>query len=144
MEQQTMNRVLLRLLSALLLIITIACEDDEANNDEILAESGSIHGKVTFSGSWPDSGSVLLSLNTTYPPQGPPAGFEYLSLETVSDNEYVYSFGNLSFRNYEAVSVTYWPDDYPNGSYSTLGGHFEDMPITQENPQIEINFNADF
>jgi len=139
-----MYRVLLRLLSALLLIITISCEDDEANNDEILAESGSIYGKVTFSGIWPDTGSVLLSLNTTYPPQGPPAGFEYLSLETVSDNEYVYSFGNLSFRNYEAVSVTYWPDDYPNGSYSTLGGHFEDKPITQENPQIEINFNADF
>ena len=61
-----MNRVLLRLLSALLLIITISCEDDEANNDEILAESGSIYGKVTFSGIWPDTGSVLLSLNTTY------------------------------------------------------------------------------
>ena len=139
-----MNRVLLRLLSALLLIITISCEDDEANNDEILAESGSIYGKVTFSGTWPDTGSVLLSLNTTYPPQGPPAGFEYLSLEIVLDTEYVYSFSNLSFRNYEAVSITYWPDDYPNGSYSTLGGYFEDMPITQENPQIEINFNADF
>ena len=139
-----MNRVLLRLLSALLLIITISCEDDEANNDETLAESGSIYGKVTFSGTWPDSGSVLLSLNTTYPPQGPPAGFEYLSLEIVLDTEYVYSFSNLSFRNYEAVSITYWPDDYPNGSYSTLGGHFEDMAITQENPQIEINFNADF
>jgi hypothetical protein len=139
-----MNRVLLRLLSALLFIITISCEDDKANNDETLAESGSIYGKVTFSGTWPDTGSVLLSLNTTYPPQGPPAGFEYLSLETVLDNEYVYSFSNLSFTNYEAVSITYWPDDYPNGSYSTLGGHFEDMPITQENPQIEINFNADF
>jgi len=139
-----MNRLLLRLLSALLLIITISCEDDEANNAEILAESGSIYGKVTFSGTWPDSGSVLLSLNTTYPPQGPPAGFEYLSLGIVLDNEYVYSFSNLSFTNYEAVSITYWPDDYPNGSYSTLGGHFEDMAITQENPQIEINFNADF
>ena len=139
-----MNRVLLRLLSALLLIITISCEDDKAHNDEILAESGSIYGKITFSGTWPDTGSVLLVLNTTYPPQGPPAGFEYLSLEIVLDNEYVYSFSNLSFTNYEAVSITYWPDDYPNGSYSTLGGHFEDMPITQENPQIEINFNADF
>ena len=138
-----MNR-LLTLLSILLLIITMSCEDNEANEGENLAESGSIYGKVTFSGTWPDTGSVLLTLNTAYPPQGPPAGFEYLSLETILNNEYEYSFNNLSFTNYEAVSVTYWPDDYPNGTYTTLGGHFEDMTVTQDNPQIEINFTADF
>ena len=138
-----MNR-LFTLLSILLLIITMSCEDNEANEGENLAESGSIYGKVTFSGTWPDTGSVLLTLNTTYPPQGPPAGFEYLSLETILNNEYEYSFNNLSFTNYEAVSVTHWPDDYPNGTYTTLGGHFEDMTVTQDNPQIEINFTADF
>ena len=138
-----MNR-LLTLLSILLLIITMSCEDNDANEGENLAESGSIYGKVTFSGTWPDTGSVLLTLNTAYPPQGPPAGFEYLSLETILNNEYEYSFNNLSFTNYEAVSVTYWPDDYPNGTYTTLGGHFEDMTVTQDNPQIEINFTADF
>ena len=139
-----MNKLFLRLLCTLVLIITIGCEDNDANNEVILAESGSIYGKITFSGTWPDTGTVLLTLNTTYPPQGPPAGFQYLSLETVVDNEYTYSFSNLSFINYEAVSITHWPDDYPNGSYSTLGGHFEDMLITQENPETEINFNADF
>ena len=138
-----MNR-LFTLLSILVLIITMSCEDNEANEGENLAESGSIYGQVTFSGTWPDTGSVLLTLNTTYPPQGPPAGFEYLSLETILNNEYEYSFNNLSFTNYEAVSVTYWPDDYPNGTYTTLGGHFEDMTVTQDNPQIEINFTADF
>lgn len=139
-----MNKFLLTLLCTLVIIITIGCEDNDANNEVILAESGSIYGKITFSGAWPDTGTVLLTLNTTYPPQGPPAGFQYLSLETVVDNEYTYSFSNLSFTNYEAVSITHWPDDYPNGSYSTLGGHFEDMLITQENPETEINFNADF
>ena len=138
-----MNR-LLTLLSILLLIITISCEDNEANEGEKLAESGSIYGKITFSGTWPDTGSVLLTLNTTYPPQGPPAGFQYLSVETILNNEYEYSFNNLSFTNYEAVSVTYWPDDYPNGTYTTLGGHFEDMMVTQDNSQIEINFTANF
>ena len=138
-----MNR-LFTLLSILVLIITMSCEDNEANEGENLAESGSIYGKVTFSGTWPDTGSVLLTLNTTYPPQGPPAGFEYLSLETILNNEYEYSFNNLSFTNYEAVSVTYWPDDYPNGTYTTLGGDFEDMMVTQDNPQIEIIFTADF
>ena len=138
-----MNR-LFTLLSILVLIKTMSCEDNEANEGENLAESGSIYGKVTFSGTWPDTGSVLLTLNTTYPPQGPPAGFEYLSLETILNNEYEYSFNNLSFTNYEAVSVTHWPDDYPNGTYTTLGGHFEDMTVTQDNPQIEINFTADF
>ena len=138
-----MNR-LYTLLNILVLIITMSCEDNEANEGENLAESGSIYGKVTFSGTWPDTGSVLLTVNTAYPPQGPPAGFEYLSLETILNNEYEYSFNNLSFTNYEAVSVTYWPDDYPNGTYTTLGGHFEDMTVTQDNPQIEINFTADF
>jgi|TARA_B100001245_G_scaffold67979_1_gene47513 hypothetical protein len=139
-----MNRIILTILSSLILIINIACEDNESTEGEVLAEYASIYGKITFNGTWPDSGSVLLSLNITYPPQGPPAGFEYLSLETLSNNEYVYSFTNLSFTNYEAISVTYWPDDYPNGSYSTLGGYFEDMNATQDNSDIEINFNADF
>ena len=43
-----------------------------------------------------------------------------------------------------SLATNQGPDDYPNGSYSTLGGHFEDMLITQENPETEINFNADF
>ena len=77
-----MNRIILTILSSLILIINIACEDNESTEGEVLAEYASIYGKITFNGTWPDSGSVLLSLNTTYPPQCPPAGFEYLSIET--------------------------------------------------------------
>ena len=139
-----MIKTLTNILIVISLIITIACEDTKTNEVEVLAESGSIYGKITFNGSWPDSGSVILTLNTVYPPTGPPAGFEYLSLENLLNNEYDYSFNNLSFTNYAAVSVTHWPDDYPNGSYSTLGGHYEDMNVTQADADLEINFNANF
>ena len=139
-----MIKTLTNILIVITLIITIACEDTKTNESEALAESGSIYGKITFNGSWPDSGTVLLTLNTVYPPQGPPAGFEYLALENLSNNEYDYTFNNLSFTNYSAVSVTHWPDDYPNGSYSTLGGHYEDMNVAQNDPDLEINFNANF
>lgn len=139
-----MNKNLLIILTSFFLMIMISCEDTESNEGEVLAESGSLYGKIAFTGTWPDSGTVLLTLNTTYPPQGPPAGFKYLLLESLSNNEYDYTFLNLSFTNYEAVSVTYWPDGYPNGSYNTLGGHFEDMNFTQVEPDLEINFNANF
>ena len=136
-----MNKSLLQYFALILIILSIGCEDE---NSDDLAESGIIHGTITFSGIWPDSGQVLLTLDTSFPPTGPPAKFEYVTSESLADSKYDYSMDNLPFASYGAISVTYWPDDYPNGSYSTLGGHFEDMPITQENPQIEINFNADF
>ena len=139
-----MIKTLTNILIVITLLITIACEDTKTNESEALAESGSIFGKITFSGSWPDSGTVLITLNTVYPPQGPPAGFEYLALENLSNNEYDYTFNNLSITNYAAVSVPHWPDDYPNGSYSTLGGYYEDMNVTQNDPDLEINFNANF
>ena len=46
-------------------------------------------------------GGYRISIAVKYyiSPQGPPAGFEYLSLETILNNEYEYSFNNLSFTN---------------------------------------------
>ncbi|GIS54371.1 hypothetical protein Ct9H90mP29_14130 [bacterium] len=37
----------------------VSCEDNNTN-EEVLAEFGSISGTVNFSGSWPDSGEVLI------------------------------------------------------------------------------------
>ena len=41
-----MNRLLLTILGAFLIVMTIACEDNETNNEEILAESGSIYSSI--------------------------------------------------------------------------------------------------
>ena len=134
-----------RLLVLVIVFVSMGCEDEKINEtNNSLAESGTIHGGITFNGTWPDTGQVLLTLDTNYPPQGPPAGFEYITEESLTDGEYNYSFDNLSFRSYAAISVTYWPEGYPNGSYNSLGGNFQDMDLTQNDPVMEINFSVNF
>ena len=140
-----MHNTLSRLLVLLIILVSMGCEDEKINEtNNILAESGTIHGGITVNGTWPDTGQVLLTLDTNYHPQGPPAGFEYLTRESLTDGEYNYSFDNLSFRSYAAISVTYWPEGYPNGSYNSLGGNFQDMDLTQDDPVMEINFSVNF
>ena len=86
-----------RITLASFFLIMVSCEDNNTN-EEVLAEFGSISGTVNFSGSWPDSGEVLITLDTNYPPQGPPAAFAYITSDDVSNGVYDYSFGDLSFR----------------------------------------------
>ena len=52
-----------RITLASFFLIMVSCEDNNTN-EEVLAEFGSISGTVNFSGSWPDSGEVLITLDT--------------------------------------------------------------------------------
>ena len=140
-----MKYSLLQYFALLLIILSIGCEDEKADDSAgNLAESGTIYGTITFSGIWPDSGQVLLTLDTSFPPTGPPAKFEYVTLEGLADSKYDYSFDNLSFASYGAISVTYWPEDYPNGTYSMLSGYYQAMIVTQNEPELEVNLSAIF
>ena len=140
-----MNNSLLQYFALLLIILSIGCEDEKADDSAgNLAESGTIYGTITFSGIWPDSGQVLLTLDTSFPPTGPPAKFEYVTSEGLADSKYDYSFDNLSFASYGAISVTYWPEDYPNGTYSMLSGYYQAMIVTQNEPELEVNLSAIF
>ena len=140
-----MKYSLLQYFALLLIILSIGCEDEKADDSAgNLAESGTIYGTITFSGIWPDSGQVLLTLDTSFPPTGPPAKFEYVTTEGLADSKYDYSFDNLSFASYGAISVTYWPEDYPNGTYSMLSGYYQAMIVTQNEPELEVNLSAIF
>ena len=140
-----MKYSLLQYFALLLIILSIGCEDEKADDSAgNLAESGTIYGTITFSGIWPDSGQVLLTLDTSFPPTGPPAKFEYVTSESLADSKYDYSFDNLSFASYGAISVTYWPEDYPNGTYSMLSGYYQAMIVTQNEPELEVNLSAIF
>ena len=130
-----------RLVVLLIILVSMGCEDEKVKES---AESGTIHGEITFNGTWPDTGQVLLTLDTDYPPQGPPSASISISEESLTDGVYNYSFDNLSFRSYAAIAVTYWPEGYPNGSYNSLGGNFQDMDLTQDDPVMEINFSVNF
>ena len=126
-------------------LLLFSCEDKNTN-EKVLSEFGSISGTVNFNGTWPDTGEVLITLDTTYPPQGPPAGFAYITSDDVSNGLYSYSFTNLSFRVYEAITITYWSLGYATAgtNYSLLGSYLETTDVSQDNPDIIIDIDATF
>ena len=134
-----------RIILASFFLIMVSCEDNNTN-EEVLAEFGSISGTVNFSGSWPDSGEVLISLDTSYPPQGPPAGFSYITNDDISNGVYNYNFSDLSFRSYEAITVTYWSLGYATAgtNYSLIGSYIEAIDVSQDTPDITIDMDATF
>ena len=134
-----------RITLASFFLIMVSCEDNNAN-EEVLAEFGSISGTVNFSGSWPDSGEVLITLDTSYPPQGPPAAFSYITSDDISNGVYNYNFSDLSFRSYEAITVTYWSLGYATAgtNYSLIGSYIEAIDVSQDTPDITIDMDATF
>ena len=134
-----------RIILASFFLIMVACEDNNTN-EEVLAEFGSISGTVNFSGSWPDSGEVLITLDTSYPPQGPPAGFSYITNDDISNGVYNYNFSDLSFRSYDAITVTYWSLGYATAgtNYSLIGSYIEAIDVSQDTPDITIDMDATF
>ena len=134
-----------RIILASFFLIIVSCEDNNTN-EEVLAEFGSISGTVNFSGSWPDSGEVLITLDTSYPPQGPPAGFSYITNDDISNGVYNYNFSDLSFRSYEAITVTYWSLGYATAgtNYSLIGSYIETINVSQDTPDITIDMDATF
>ena len=134
-----------RITLASFFLIMVSCEDNNTN-EEVLAEFGSISGTVTFSGSWPDSGEVLITLDTSYPPQGPPAAFSYITSDEISNGVYNYNFSDLSFRSYDAITVTYWSLGYGTAgtNYSLIGSYIEAIDVSQDTPDITIDMDATF
>jgi len=99
------NLLILSLTSVM--FITTACEDEKT---EPLPESATISGTITFSGDWPSTGTVYLSIqNTWYPVDAPYA------TTTISESDvtaYAYSFTEVAFGTYAAISVSWLdPDD---------------------------------
>ena len=140
-----MNRLTKVTIIIFILILT-SCEDSDPNIDP-LPEFGSISGAISFIGAWPDSGEVLLTLDTNYPPMGPPAGFVYLTSDSLENNVYNYNFNELSFREYASLTVTYWPDGYGIGGIgnnSLLGSYIQTINVTQDDADVAIDIEAIF
>ena len=130
-----------------LFIIFTGCEDDNTDGP-VASEAGTISGSIIFSGIWPDSGDVLLTVDMQYPPQGPPSGSRTIESNEPENNIYTYSFEDLPFGDYAAITVTYWPSGYSSGgTYSLLGSYPNPLipPIqtyinlSEDNPEIIID-----
>ena len=100
-----MKNLLILSLTSVMFIAT-ACEDEKA---ETPPESATISGTITFSGDWPTTGTVYLSLQTDwYPTHAPYSSFS-VSESDVTDNAYAYLFTEVAFGTYAAISIS-WLD----------------------------------
>ena len=95
--------------------LMISCEDEGD-----LPESGTLSGTVTFTGSWPDTGDVFISLQNNWPPTGAPYAVDVILEEDVSSDEYVLNFVDVAFGTYGALSVS-WED--PNDANPATNQH---------------------
>ena len=93
------------------MFIATACEDNDAETAE-KPESATISGTLTFSGDWPSTGSVYLSLQNTWYPVDAPYATKTILESDVSANVYTYSFTEVVFGTYAALSVSWFdPED---------------------------------
>jgi len=97
-----------------------------SNSTDPAPTSGSISGSVTFTGTWPTTGTVSISLNTGWPPTGAPYAFKTIESTNLDlDNKYSYSFENVAFGTYPAIAISWQdPDDSNHATNQhTLGAY---------------------
>lgn len=139
------NNIPITFYFTLMLLLIIGCEDKTASKAETLPASGVVNGSINFSGTWPDSGTVLLTLDTQFPPMGPPAGSVTIANSDLVNNSFNYEFENIPFGEYAALLVSYWPNGYSsNGIYETLGIYMETITLNEENPEFTRDIDATF
>ena len=98
------------------IFLTVACEDTENT-----PESGTISGVITFLETWPETGTISISLNTSWPPTGAPYAFKTIESDDLNaNNEYSYSFENVAFDAYKSIVVS-WQD--PTDTNSATNQH---------------------
>ena len=110
----------------------MACEDSDT--DDTVPESATLSGVVTFSGTWPGTGTVSISLNPTWPPTGAPYAFKYITSAEIESDQYSYIFEDVAFGTYAALAVS-WEDpedDNPATNQHTFGAYGGTYPFFVE------------
>ena len=99
----------------------VACEDKDNT-----PESATISGAVTFTGTWPTTGTASISMQTVWPPTLAPYAFKTIDSDDLNSNtEYSYSFENVAFGTYPAIAISWQdPDDSNHATNQhTLGAY---------------------
>ena len=137
------------------LFVFAACSDDDESNPAAPPTTGSVSGKVTFTGSWPSTGEVQVSiysnLSAPWIPMGPPDGFTNPIQSGVT--EYDYSISGLDFGTYSAIYVGWRDPGNPAGAkligmfwsfVDSVGiSSMTGLPVTQPNSTDLSSSNAD-
>jgi len=144
------------------LLLTTGCED---STGPTTPEDATISGTITFSGAWPDTGTVEVSAMEIWDHNlesftGVPEISKVISQSDVTANIYTYTLDMLPFKTYNAIIVTWHdPIDLNHSTmYHTLGAYGGTYPFYTSyggadptaltvsdtlNELITINFNAD-
>jgi len=106
----------------LVLFFFVGCDENP-----MTPESGIISGVVDFSGVWPETGNISISLNTSWPEvTGAPYSFTTIySNDLNQDNLYSYRFENVTFGTYQGIIVS-WKDPHDDDSATNqhaIGGY---------------------
>ena len=148
-----MKNLLILSLTSVMFIAT-ACEDEKA---ETPPESATISGTITFSGDWPTTGTVYLSVQNTWYPVDAPYATTTISESEVTDNAYAYSFTEVAFSTYAAISISWLDPEDTNpatnqhiiGVYgATAAAYFTDalsIIVSEDIYELTgLDFGADF
>ena len=144
------------------LLLTTGCED---STGPTTPEDAIISGTITFSGAWPDTGTVEVSAmkiwdynDTNY--TGIPERSKTILESDLTSNTYAYALDQLTFNTYNAIIVTWLDSEDENhatmyhtlgaygGAYPFFSAHYgvDPTPVTvsdTQNKLTTINFNAD-
>ena len=136
----------------LILFFFVGCDENP-----MTPESGTISGVVDFSGAWPETGNISISLNSSWPEvTGAPYAFTTIYSDDLNqDNLYSYRFENVTFGTYQGIIVS-WKDPYDDNSATNqhaIGGYggtaeteFEDVDSVIisvfDYEQPNLNFQA--
>ena len=106
----------------LTLFFFVGCDENP-----MTPEHGIISGVIDFSGTWPETGNISISLNTSWPEvTGAPYAFTPINSDDLSqDNLYNYRFENVTFGTYQGIIVS-WKDLYDDNSATNqhaIGGY---------------------
>ena len=123
---------------------------DVPDQSEEAPSSGVIKGQITFRGTPPEKGSVLVVIYWSFPPMGPPAGSDGY-FEPGNDGDTIsYEIDVVTFGTYQYAAVLWLDPDDPNmmTRYHDISTEDPDHPtqvtVNEDTPEVILNFTADW
>ena len=106
----------------------IGCGGSDGPTSGDPANTGSVSGTVTFTGTWPVSGNVQVAVYAALPPTGPPDGYTNPLNPATDYPTHDYKIAGLDPGNYAGVIVS-WRDPSNPLSSKIIGQYSGGMPV---------------
>lgn len=128
------------LICAVLLASTAACGDDDNPASGDPANTGSVSGTITFTGTWPATGDVQVAVYSSLPPAGPPDGFTNPLNPATDYPTYDFTIAGLDPGTYDGIVVT-WRDPGNVLSSEVIGEYSGGVPVVVVKGEESIGYD---